>query len=100
MTYKLKHPEAKPPSLDKSKVPKELDSLIPVAEKYGISDDSYRSDMIQSLSEKEKTELCSKLEKYEGELDEWLSGPEADGPSFSKEYITFSALRMCVDEIN
>jgi len=47
MTYKLPSPEAKPPKLN----PENFHHLIPLAEKYGISEDFYRDEMIVSLNE-------------------------------------------------
>ena len=98
MTYKLTHPEAKPPILNTDKVPFQFHDLIPLAEKYGISDDCYRTDLIETLDENELKECASFLDHYDQVLDDWLAGPEADGPNYSQEYITFSALGMAADE--
>lgn len=98
MAYKLPHPEAKPPILNPKNVPGQFHHLIPLAEKYGISDDCYRIDLIETLDEKELKECAAFLEYYDQVLDEWLAGPEADGPSYSQEYIVFSALGMAADE--
>lgn len=84
--------------LSKDNVPEEFWHLIPLAQKYGLSDDGYRLEMLQSISKNEKLELASFLEKYDDKLDSWLAGPEASGPQFSNEYIAFSALRMSADE--
>lgn len=37
------------------------------------------------------------VEAHNDAFDEWLAGPEADGPRFSPEYIAFSCLRMAAD---
>jgi len=100
MSYTLPHPEAKPPKLDSEKVPEPFRHLIPLAEKYGISDDGYRSDLIESLGEAELQECAAFLDSYDAVLDDWLAGPEARADSFSKEYIAFSALGMAADEAN
>ena len=84
--------------LSRDNVPKEFWHLIPLAQKYGFSDDSFRLEMLQSISQNEKLELKSFLEAYDDKLDSWLAGPEASGPQFSNEYIAFSALRMAADE--
>jgi hypothetical protein len=34
---------------------------------------------------------------HDDAFDEWLAGPETDGPVFSDEYTAFSALRMVAD---
>ncbi|GEM_PF-1777841 len=97
MTYTLPQSEAEPPKLDPAKVPTKFRNLIPLAEKYGISDDGYRDELIDALDEAELRECAAFLEFYDDVLDEWLAGPEADGPSFTDEYIVFSALGMAAD---
>lgn len=97
MGYTLPHPEAKPPKLDPNEVPEPFRHLIPLAEKYGISDDCYRDDLIDTLDETELRECASFLDSYDAVLTDWLAGPAADGPDFSKEYIVFSALGMAAD---
>ena len=59
MVYKLPHPEAKPPTLDPEKVPPPFRHLIPLAEKYGVSDDCYRIDLIDSLDTEELEECAA-----------------------------------------
>ena len=66
--------------------------------KYGISDDGYREEILQSIDEDEKLRLKSFLAEYDEKLDSWLAGPEANGAQFTNEYIAFSALRMAADE--
>lgn len=100
MTYTLPHPEAEPPKLDPSKVPPKFRNLIPLAEKYGISDDGYRDELTGTLNETELRECASFLDFYGDALEEWLAGPEADGPDFTNEYIVFSALGMAADMAN
>ena len=100
MGYKLPHPEAKPPKLNKIFVPKQFHKLISLAEKYGISDDCYRVELIETLDKKELQECASFLEHYDTVLEEWLAGPESKGPNYSKEYIVFSSLGMAADEAN
>jgi hypothetical protein len=97
MAYTLPHPEAKPPKLNSSKVPPAFRHLIPLAEKYGVSDDCYRIDLIHSLNSEELRECVSFLRFYTDVLDQWLAGPEADGPEYSDEYIVFSSLGMAAD---
>jgi succinate dehydrogenase flavin-adding protein (antitoxin of CptAB toxin-antitoxin module) len=79
-------------------VPEEFWKLIPLAQKYGLSDDGYRSELLQTINENERLKLKSFLEEYDDKLDSWLAGPEANGPQYSNEYIAFSALRMAADE--
>ncbi|MDF7809592.1 hypothetical protein P4E94_19295 [Pontiellaceae bacterium B12219] len=95
MGYTLPDPEAKPPKLDPSMVPEQFKHLIPIAEKYGITDDCYRDELIESLNLNELKECASFLESYDDVLDQWLA-VSAD-PPFTKEYITFSALSMTAE---
>lgn len=97
MGYTLPHPEAEPPKLDPKGVPEVFRHLIPLAEKYGISDDCYRDDLIDTLDEAELRECSSFLDFYDAVLKDWLAGPAADGPDFSKEFIAFSVLGMAAD---
>ncbi len=97
MGYTLPHPEAKPPILDPENVPEAFRHLIPLAEKYGISDDCYLDDVIDSLDEVELRECASFLDWYDAVLDAWLAGPAAAGPEYSTEYIAFSALGQAAD---
>jgi len=97
MGYTLPHPEAKPPKLEPDNVPPAFRHLIPLAEKYGVSDDCSRIDLIESLDHEELQECASFLDSYDAVLDGWLAGPEADGPDFTEEYIVFSAFGMAAD---
>ena len=99
MSERYPHPEAQPPKLDEKEVPHEFRHLIPLAERYGVSDDGYRLSMLESLTDAERTELCKFLADYANALDSWLAGPESDGLTFTDAYITFSALRMAADEL-
>ncbi|WP_020469555.1 hypothetical protein [Zavarzinella formosa] len=84
--------------LDPERVPEPLRVLIPLAEKFGISDDLIREDVFANTPNKELTILKRALEKFDGQLDEWLAGPEAsEATKPSAEYIAFSAMRMSLD---
>jgi hypothetical protein len=97
MGYTLPHAEAKPPKLNPENIPLQFHHLILIAEKYGVSDDGYRDALIESLGENELRECASFLESYDAVLAEWLAGPDADGPTFTNEYVVFSALGMAAD---
>lgn len=84
-------------TLDPSRIPKELHGLIPLAEKFGVSDDCLRESLVKNSSVPEINELKSGVCSNEDALDNWLAGLEAQGPSFSDEYIAFSAMRMAAD---
>ncbi len=84
--------------LDIENIPKGLRDLLSLAEKFGISDDGYRYEKLKKSTTEELNELKSLCEEKDDELDNWLAGPEADGPVFSKEYIAYSAMRMAADD--
>ena len=84
--------------LDIKNIPEGLRELISMAEKFGISDDGYRYERLKNSSPEELAELRSLCEEKDDELDDWLAGPESDGPRFSDEYIAYSAMRMAADE--
>jgi hypothetical protein len=99
MVDRYPHPDAQPPRLDPAQVPADFRHLIPLAERYGVSDDGYRADMLDSITADERAELVRFLADYDNALDAWLAGPESDGPTFSDAYIAFSSLRMAADEV-
>lgn len=83
--------------LDPAEVPPGLRHLIPLAERYGITDDRDRGRLVRASSPEELAELKAAVTRHDDQLDEWLAGPEADAPPFSKEYLAFSAMRMAAD---
>jgi len=84
-------------TLDPNRVPEPLRALVPLAEKFGISDDLIRDDFFAKTPKEELLALKRTLAECDELLDEWLAGPDADGPEFSVEYIAFSAMRMGAD---
>ena len=83
--------------LASAKVPKSLRPLIPLAERFGISDDLIRTDYMNNVTATDLAELQRIVEENNDQLDEWLAGHAADGPTFSKEYIAFTCMRMAAD---
>lgn len=98
MPYRLSHPDAAPPKLNRSNAPTELRILIPLAERYGVSDDGYRMDMLATLDQTEREQLIRAVQEWDDTLDAWLAGPEAAAVAPTNEYVAFSALRMAADE--
>jgi len=84
-------------TINSSRVPSELHKLIPFAEKFGIPDDLLREMLIKRSSLPELQELKSAIAANEEALDRWLAGDEAQGATFSDEYVAFSAMRMAAD---
>ena len=83
--------------LDPARVPKQLHVMIPLAEKFGVSDDLIRNDLFAKTPRAELEKLKKPIDRFEKTLDKWLAGPEADGPDYSPEYVAFSAMRMGAD---
>lgn len=84
-------------ALNRFHVPSELHGLIALAERFGISDDLAREQLVKRSPPRELQELKAAVTANEEALDRWLAGPEARGPKFSDEYIAFSAMRMVAD---
>ena len=83
--------------LDPAKVPVALRALVPLAEQFGIGDDLIRQDVVANMPPSVVEAMRQVVEAHAVAFDEWLAGPEADGPTFSDEYIAFSNLRMAAD---
>ncbi|MFN9373327.1 MAG: hypothetical protein ACK6D3_15705 [Planctomycetaceae bacterium] len=84
-------------SLRADKVPEGLRKLIPLAERWGISDDILREEARRQASSAELEYLKAVILNFDDALDEWLAGPEAMLPTQSAEYLAFSNLRMAAD---
>ena len=84
-------------TLDRCRVPSELHGLIALAERFGVSDDLAREQLVKRSPSRELQELKAAVAANEEALDRWLGGPEASGPEFSDEYIAFSAMRIAAD---
>lgn len=80
--------------LDSANVPFSLRHLIPLAEQFGVPDDLIREDIVAKTPPDELSAMRSAVNAFDDAFDEWLAGPEADGPEWSQEYIAFSCLRM------
>ncbi len=83
--------------LDAASVPLSLQSLIPYASFWGISDDYARDQLVMSAPQHALLNLVSVVRQFDDDLDTWLAGPEAEQNSFTDEYIAFSAMRMAGD---
>ena len=83
--------------IDSQRVPVSLRHLIPLAQKFGVSDDLAREAIVSSASKAEIEALKQAVQANDELLDTWLAGPEATGPCFSNEYIAFSSMRMAAD---
>jgi hypothetical protein len=59
--------------LDPNRVPTELRDLIPLAEKWGISDDIIRSDVLEKASDDERRDLVEALKPRYSQINDWLA---------------------------
>src|SRR5712691_8453534 len=66
--------------LNATKVPVMLRHLIPLAEQFGISDDLIRADVVAKTPESDVVAMRAIVATHNGAFDEWLAGPEVDGP--------------------
>lgn len=83
--------------LDPNKVPFGLRELIPLAERFGVSDDLIRVDVLAKTPAQDVSLMKAAVQNHRKSLNEWLAGPESDGPNFSDEYIAFTCLKMAAD---
>ena len=84
-------------TLDPANVPNKYWPLLPYAEFWGIADDWTREALVKAAPREVQVNLKEVVGRFDSDLDEWLAGPEADGPNYSKEYIAFSAMRRAAD---
>ena len=84
-------------ALDVAKVPESLRPLVPLAERFGVSDDLMREDLVAKSPAEELADMRRAVEAHADAFDEWLAGPAAEGPHFTNEYIAFTCLRMAAD---
>nr|WP_319396642.1 hypothetical protein [uncultured Desulfobacter sp.] len=87
-------------NLNPQNVPLEVMPLLPMAEKWGIDDDIYRQEAINSATKEQLQEILSCLDDETVDDDflfEWLAGPESFNPSPSDEYLALTALTMAYD---
>src|SRR5438552_18983581 len=86
------HAENRPAiKLDPACIPQLLRPLVPLAEKFGISDDRLREDFFAKIPRAEVATLKQILARHDDLLDDWLAGPDAARTDFSPEYIGFTA---------
>ncbi len=92
------HAENRPEiKLDSSKVPEDLRTLIPFAEKWGIGDDIIRNDFIEKSTDVARQELHDALyEPYE-RITAWLDS-FSDG-AMSDEAAAFMYMQLALDEM-
>ena len=80
--------------LDPKQVPKELQDLIHLAEKWGIGDDIIRFDFCKKSSISDKNELVEKLNGRLPQIQKWL-----DEGSFNEERAAFMYMLSAYEEV-
>ncbi len=77
-------------------VPEGFRSLIPLVEKWGISDDGYLDEAIEQATLEELRELVAAISQFNVEgFDHWLGNPSPD--NYTKEWVAFVALINAYD---
>lgn len=84
-------------ALNRRNVPAKLHALIPLAERFGVTDDLERERLVLAALPEEIAELRAAVARHDDDLDSWLAGREASGPEWSAEYLAFSAMRIAAD---
>jgi hypothetical protein len=87
-------------TIDPMQVPIELRDLIPYAELWGIGDDFERDRLVEASGHEAREDLQSIFATRSKMFDDWLAGPEADGPDYSEAYIAFSNMRIAYDYLS
>lgn len=88
--------------LDPEQVPAILRGLIPYAQLWGVGDDYERDQLVDSAPSQARQDLLDifSTQSFVRAVDQWLAGPEADGPKYSRAYIAFSNLRIAFDYLS
>ena len=84
-------------SLDPSKMPPSAVALISMAERWGIGDDYYREQAVDTASVTELEELVRCMDEVDETFWAWLAGPESYAPTPTDEYVTMTDLTMAAD---
>jgi hypothetical protein len=84
--------------LNPNHVPEALRCLLPLAEKFGISDDRART-AVRFNPKGGIGEAKGGIRNVRPSAGRLARRPEAEGPEFSAEYIAFSATRMNLDAL-
>jgi hypothetical protein len=83
--------------LDPSKVPADLQDLIPHAEKWGIGDDLIRGDFQNKATDAEKKALQEALKGRNARITAWLD--EQGAGEMTAEAAVFMYMQMGLDEM-
>jgi len=85
-------------TLDPKNVPAALVPLLPMAARWGVSDDGERAELIEQATDGELETLVRCIDGISDEaLYGWLAGPEARNAKPTREYIAVTCLTMAID---
>jgi hypothetical protein len=80
-------------------VPSAIRSLLPLARRWGISDDGYRDAAVAEADAETLAVLVAAVDAIDdAALYSWLAGPVASSARPSAEYVAVTALTMAVDQ--
>jgi hypothetical protein len=77
-------------------VPSAVRSLLPLARRWGISDDGYRDAAVAGADAETLVAAVDAID--DAALHGWLAGPEASSARLSAEYVAVTALTMAADQ--
>lgn len=83
--------------INKKEIPEYLYGIIPLADKWGISDDSEREIKIKTSTIEEIAEIVQIEDSKMELLSDWLCGEESLKEILSPSYITLSCFLMAYD---
>ena len=89
--------EVSPKRINPNNIPDNLKVLLPLLKKYSVSDDSERSELIEQMSEKQKTALKRTVEPLMSEIEAYLDS--LINKVFTHEDSLISALAELVAEL-
>ena len=84
-------------AMNNEEIPDKLHHLIPLVEKWGISDDGYRDEAVEKATDLELEVLVEGITKEDAkELNRWFTDPRALS-MLTDEYINYSAFFMAYE---
>ena len=85
-------------SLSPTNVPAGVEVLLPIAARWGISDDVLRAEQVDAANRSELKALVEAVDSVDDDaLYGWLEGPESQSAAPSAEYLAVTCLTMAAD---
>jgi hypothetical protein len=79
-------------------VAEHVPALLPLARRWGIADDGYRSDAVRSASDTQLRAIVSAVGSAPDALWDWLASPEQATNHPTDTYVAITCLTMAYDE--